>query len=226
MKGLRVYTLVCMVLCMMVFIRADNDDTDEAYPTDDPITLDEASPITVDEVSPIAVDEASPPSSITAELETRATVSLTSHQRLFRAETLLNNLSPQLNLDMFGNAWNRATVDQRKDMITVLLEDDDDAIVPSSIYDKKYSPSVQDKMSLADDSFIESQSSLLELYDGMQDIHRLIFLQESLWPKLDQESQDAIYSFLEVDTETETEAETETETGPAATADEKKNKKW
>jgi len=153
---------------------------------------------------------------ITAELETRATVSLSSHQRLFRAEGLLSSLSHQLNLDIFGQAWNKASVDQRKDMITILLEDDSSSVVPSNIYEKRYQTSAEHRISLATDDAIDSQTSLLELYDGMQDIHRLIFLQEAMWPKLDQDSQQAIYSFLEVAPkvdEKEKEKEKEKESG-------------
>jgi len=133
----------------------------------------------------------------TSQLETKGQLSLSSHQRLYRAETLLDHLSDQLKLDIFGQAWNKASVDGRKDMLTLLFEDDP-SFIPPTVYAKKYSPSLETKMSLSDDGHFESQGSLLQLYDGMQDIHRLIFLQESLWPRLDKTSQQTIYSFLEV----------------------------
>jgi hypothetical protein len=140
----------------------------------------------------------------TMELQTGETVSsgvtLTSHQRLFRAEALVADLSLSQKLDTLGHAWNQASIEQRKDMVTILLEDDSHAFVPKSVYSKRYDPSTTFKVELAEtnEKSQQSSSSLLELYGSMQDIHRLIFLQESLWPKLDKQSQQAIYSFLEV----------------------------
>jgi len=145
-------------------------------------------------------------SAVTMELQTGESVAvgsgLSSHQRLFHADTLVAHLSMTQKLDTLGQAWNQASVEERKDMVTVLLEDDP-RVVHKSVFEKEYvgnNNNNNNNNNNRGDSESDSQSpsSLLQLYSSLEDIHRLIFLQESLWPKLDKQSQQGIYSFLEV----------------------------
>jgi len=169
----------------------DDQNFSTMYPEQPGEPIDEQTPPAQEES---AIDENHPAPTI--ELEASSTVKVSSHQAMFKAESMIHRLSTEQKLDIIGHAWNLASVDERKDMVTILLEGDDSAEVPEDTYARTYdAANIKEVSSIPD---YHAPASLLEVYSNMKDIHRLIFLQESVWPTLPAESQQTVLSFLQV----------------------------